>query len=536
MKYKKIFVGASALVATSLLIITPFSYKFSHNNGGFKPVIFNYSNYTNESVIPKINESFSFREYDDLPEFKNQLIEGKTIGGFSSDYQIAEFASQGLIKEIDYNAFFGTKGVVYDRTWAKNNFTDLVFKQMSNYDSFLEKEFLKKGFSPQQAKEKGQLWKFLIPYFTQDKVLGFNIEKLENLSRSQKDEWLNATPQEINAKFPDKSYVGILKTLKNLGGDNIIINDILRQNLAIGSTYDSTNPLITNKNPSGILTEENYKNLTNNFIQLIKEGTGYDLKKDSGSGIELEGSGQEIIEKLINPRTKTDVSIFYNGDSTQTIFPAFTFSKEYSNLDKNINFGRKNPVRIVRADNQISLLDGVVVSAGIDKNIETKFLKTIYENLYKGSFGTDTYSNGFFQNDIILEAGKSVEETINYLTKGAYSSEEYKKFSNNTPGFLNFDYVNYTPTTKYELNLVLNNYFGNIVKHLSEPITNDELTTGLGISYTQNEANILIKWGNYALNIETIRTNNSIYEIIVEPATDKVNTLAERYYFSQIKS
>lgn len=520
-KLKKYAIIGTSIIA-SAAVIAPFAYKYSLPNKGFKPAVYNYIEYISENSKSTIEKNFSYRTYEDSPEFKQLLLDGKTVGGISSDYQIAELAAKNLIKPIDFNSFFGTKNITYDRNWAQNNYSDFVFQQMANYDKYLYDNFILQGKSEEEASDLGQLWKWTIPYFTQDKVISFNIERLSNLSEEEKQIWLNETPEELNKRFEGKSYTAALEFLKEKGANKFAINDIFRQNNAIGSTYNKVNPLLNNPNPSGDLTLENYKTVTDNFVSTVEKGTGF--KINDTAHIELNSSDAEILSNLINPNRNDAVGIIYNGDAIQTLFTSFVFPDFYGNA----NLKEKNPVRTIRVSNQISIFDGLVVANNISsKEEETKLLSTFYKAAYEGSYGLNEYQNGIFESDLNkgnLNNSKNVVSAINYLTEkdtqlGKSQFENFQK----TSAFSNYDFVSYTPPTRYEINLATNFYYNYLVNKIYSNFEEFQENGG-------KKKELIETWANYIINIYKIPNTSILKPIIITPATNIVNSLALSYY------
>ncbi|AAT27538.1 spermidine/putrescine ABC transporter substrate-binding protein [[Mycoplasma] mobile] len=517
--WQKISIIGSIIVSISAILIAPFAFKFSLPNAGFKPIIYNYADYISKDSRIILEKNFSYRTYNDAPQFKQQITEGKTIGGVSSDFQIAEFAIQNLIKPIDFNAFFGTTGIIYDENWAKDNYTDFVFQQMSNYDAFLQQKFIEQGKSLEEAKNLGQLWKWTIPYFTQDKVISFNVERLENLSAAEKQDWLKLSPEALNAKFAGMSYVDVFKKFRQLGAQKFAINDIHRQNNAIGSTYNPTNPSENNPDATGILNQANFRTQTDNFVKIVEEGTGFRI--NDPTRIELNPFNVEILSNLINPQRNDAVGVIYNGDAIQTLFTSFVFPEIY----KNPNLIEKNPVRTIRVANPISLLDGFVVANKISPELEKQFLSTIYSAAFDGTYGLGEFQNGILASDLSVSThteivgSATVVEAINKITaKDLIGENQYKKLAN-TNGFLNFNFVTYTPPTRYQNNIVLNHYYSDLVKNLYSGFKEFDIA----------KTTLIENWAKYIISINIPRLN-SLKTLVISPTNNFINSISLSYY------
>ncbi|SYV93374.1 Uncharacterised protein, partial [Mycoplasmopsis synoviae] len=133
-----------------------------------------------------------------------------------------------------------------------------------------------------------------------------------------------------------------------------------------GSAYTRLqNGSSTDKNYTGNVTFDNYKNQIDSFTNLIKDGTSNDVKDNQK--ITFEGDGLQIVNTLLDP-TRFDItsSLMYNGDAIDAYYGEDNF--------ESVGDGA---IRVVKFKNNLLLVDGLVVAA--TNNDETNEL--IYDTL-----------------------------------------------------------------------------------------------------------------------------------------------------------
>ena len=148
----------------------------SNMSVGFKIAIFNYKDYTSDDSKETMSKYFNYKEFNDLPDFSQALQANKTIGGVGSDYYNAKLALGGYIKplnfrkalHIDYRDKADLENILRTRVY-----TAAAWKQMSYFDSILADARLDND----QDGQVDKLWEYMIPYYMQNKVLVFNINR-----------------------------------------------------------------------------------------------------------------------------------------------------------------------------------------------------------------------------------------------------------------------------------------------------------------------------------------------------------------------
>ncbi|UWV93806.1 hypothetical protein ONA24_02590 [Mycoplasmopsis cynos] len=117
-----------------------------------------------------------------------------------------------------------------------------------------------------------------------------------------------------------------------------------------------------------------YKILIDSFADLIKDGTGYEIKDNKH--ITFKGDGLEIVNDLINPaRPDVNASILYNGDAIDAYYGSDNFP----------NVVGDGEIRGIKPKQNILLLDGYVVSSGLAKENASKYTKTVSQSIFSGS-------------------------------------------------------------------------------------------------------------------------------------------------------
>ncbi|MCU9932060.1 hypothetical protein NW733_05365 [Mycoplasmopsis felis] len=73
-----------------------------------------------------------------------------------------------------------------------------------------------------------------------------------------------------------------------------------------------------------IIVKVLYEILIDSFVDLIKDGTGFDIRNNKH--ITLKGDGLEIVNDLINPnRPDINAAIMYNGDAIDSYYGSDNF-------------------------------------------------------------------------------------------------------------------------------------------------------------------------------------------------------------------
>ena len=170
------------------------------------------------------------------------------------------------------------------------------------------------------------------------------------------------------------------------------------------------------------LTNDNYKQLLDNFSQMVLQATGH---KMSETGFNLfETDSDVILNNLINPDSYINVATLYNGDALDAYWGNDNF--------KSITDGDR--LRIIRSKNSIRILDAFVVSSDISTENKQDLLKFFNEEVFAHTFSTKAELDELYTAD---------------------SENFYKQ-----KGMLRiFDYVNYTVSAKGVYEFLVENYF-----------------------------------------------------------------------------
>lgn len=378
---------------------------------------YNYQDYIDgDSDSPNpldvISKSYKYHEFPDLPDFKQAILEERVAAGVGSDYLNAQLAGMGLLQKIDFSRLYG---ITPDKTvWShelQKIYTPEVWKQLSAFK--IKKYVQKSGGWVVQYDSLGKeindidgdgnedfLWEYMVPYFTQNKVIAFNPFKLPD-TNIHKTELTTKTQEQIETLFQVSghapTYAEALAKLKSYGFNKLMINDYFRDNLMIGSEASGT----FTGNVANKATGLSY---INNFKQLL---SGWNV-------IGWETSGVNSLSSLVKGyETDAQVSMLYNGDALYA----------YNGADIENGEGQ---VRIITPKNPTFLVDGVVIPSYLNGDWleQTRIYSTLRNALYQGVLVDSTNPN-YWSNMI----------------------------------FRNFDYVNYTPAFRQLHKFVENNYF-----------------------------------------------------------------------------
>lgn len=372
----------------------------------YKPTILNYEDYMYERGMDRLNQDFNYKTFGDLPEMEQALMDGRTIGGVGSDYYNAKWAAKGYIKKIDFHRAlhisYANKSEL--KTKLQQGYTAQAWKQMESFNSYLAQ----KKVDVDNDGVIDELWEFMIPYFMQSKVLTFNMKRGTT-------DWYNkvkgiTTQAGIDALFPDKSYLGLLKTLHDNGYNNFVVNDYARDNLMIGSELSGKF--------TGKVTTDNYKNHVDGFVNTIKQGMNLNI--NNGEEVIFESSGVGSLDHLVNPKENWGASFLYNGDALYAHYGGSSETDEGENI------------RTVEPTNPVFLLDGLVLAANAGETMENMFYNSTYEAFNKGWSGTlDTnFAAPATYGDELPPAAANFD-SVNYTTPFSDVYNHFQKGGNN---------------------------------------------------------------------------------------------------------
>ncbi|MGL5590977.1 MAG: hypothetical protein ACRDCH_02810 [Metamycoplasmataceae bacterium] len=269
-------------------------------------------------------------------------------------------------------------------------------------------EFFDKFIAP-NAKVKGDVdgdgivdrfSEYIIPIWINNKVFIYNSDK-------------------INGNVPDFtgndfSHESILKELRRSGVDIWSWVNAPIENSVVGSELDDVFDTT--------LTNDNYIKRIDQFSQIVKNGTGHEIS-DFSTNI-FEGDSDVVLQSTIDPKSFIQASYLFNGDALDAYWSEDNFS--------NVPTGT---IKLVKPENSLSFVDGFVVSSSISEKNHIELLQNLIPVFFEGKF----MSKEEISLAVTLEDGTIDWELL--------------------PALSNFDYVNYTPTSKGEYEFILENYF-----------------------------------------------------------------------------
>lgn len=416
----KLFWIIIAFVFSVGLVIIVVVFKFIYT---FQPSFYSYSSYVDPQTVKQINKKYTYKEYASANEFEFALENNKAIAGIGSDYSIVSLIRQGKIapirkemEKIIKKQYPFTTPLSWEDYW-----TEEAKQQMQEYDKYLKTEetqfFLKEKFNdPNDPKnpnnyDEFKFSDFVVPYFINDKVIALDTKKIWNkIDMTQEDVIKELKLDSQNTPTLEK----VLEAL-NTSNSNVKIqwtkNE--RENVVLGDTISNPKEKWNTE-----ITENNYLEWLNNFAKIVKDGTGFSM--DNTNKNLFDTDSDIILNNLINPTSKINVTMIYNGDALDAYYGHDNF--------QSIQDG--DCVRIIRSNYTVRVLDCFVVSSSISQNEKEKLLNNFNELLFNGMFSDE--------NELL-----------------AKDKNEF-----NTSGIIRiFDYVNYTPAAAGAYKYIYNNYF-----------------------------------------------------------------------------
>lgn len=375
--FKKTVYRNTALITGSLLSVGILSsvvtYKISEK---FKPSFYNYRASISKSNEEKIGQHFLYKQFNELSEFQNAILNNRAAAGIGTEYLATRLIIKGKLAKIDYSKFLNLPNLKeedYEEA-IKVILKPSVFNHLKSYDKYLK-------YDENGNEINAHLWEYFFPYFIQDAIIAYNIQKVKIDDKYKKvdenGELLNEIDfsKLLNSKNKDAfSMVDIMKTLGKVGYDKYIITDAIRDNMLYGSAYDILldEPYTrTDENFTGEVTEQTYDRLIKNFKDLIKDGSGFNI--NDTSHITFKGDGLEIVNTIVNPNDSTNVSIMYNGDGIDAY---------YSN-DNAASTVDGETIRFVRPNKNVYLVDGIMFSASNSEENNKLYMNYLTDNVYQ---------------------------------------------------------------------------------------------------------------------------------------------------------
>lgn len=439
------------------ILITMLGIKISNK---FKPSFYCYQSYMSPKNIKKINQKFDYKEFGEIAEFNKAILTNKAVAGIGSDSQTVNLIKRNALKKIDYEKIFG-KGIKTPKAFLRKE----IWDHLLEYDEYLKTDYWGNKFKDEHGNEENRhLWQYFLPYYSQDAIIAYNPSKI---NKELKDV---VFPKMVDNKAP---MIDILKTLSKEGYDSWAITNSIRDNLIYGSAYRSklTSGSQIDDESNGNVYSTTYELLINNFVKLIHDGTGYSVNNDKH--INFKSDGLELLNLLLNPHSKINAAIMYNGDGIDAFYSEDNF--------KNVANGT---IRYVRPLKNLLLVDGFVINNNKNSKLDDAVYDIAkqtwmsnYQKLYQAGvakFGTNVYE--VFNNpdtdenktkldiifqDAMQQLAQEKENNEIEISKQYPDSEQRPTYFENghNSGFDNFNYIGYTPTNLLEYQFVYDNYF-----------------------------------------------------------------------------
>ncbi|MBU4691208.1 hypothetical protein [Mycoplasma zalophi] len=492
-KVKKIITLFSGIILGLISVISVAFAITIKLDTGYKPSIYNYGSYLEPSIIKEFKSKYNYKVFNDINEFTTALNNEKAIAGVGSDFQAAQLIIDDKIKKIDFKLLFNIENNILNG--LKNIFRKEIIDHLIVYDNYIlslikinypQKLLTENTYDVDGDKKEDHFWEYVVPYYSQDKVIAYNVN-----NKFRPHIKLTEEEKENGIEFKDKSWFGIMKTLKEHGYTNFGWNNAYYDNLMIGAFYENY------KNPGTWIDEKtkklkqfdftNYTNAIDGFNNFIKDTTTFDIRDTKHNF--LIGDGLELLNTLIEPKlNKADAAILYNGDAIDAYYSSDNFSdtddgdikfirprNNYLLVDvwiqaKSLTTQQSNDFILELKNKLYNELDANESTKKIEQQYELSYLKTLKslvneseQELEENSIAKKIYDI-LNQNKIDKNLDKDIIQEILDLhleNEDAWADEFANAFGEvEYTEIINFDYVNYTPTLKATYNFIKKWYFG----------------------------------------------------------------------------
>lgn len=439
------FVGISGAIAGLV------SYKSTHK---FHAAFYNYKSYMSNANKAILNETYEYKEFDEIIQFSRAIINHKAIAGIGSDFQAVTLAKQGLIKKMDFQKLFHldfkpTQEQV--KTILKATYSPIVWDHLESYDAQLNEG--------NTSAVQNHLWEYMIPYYVQDIVVGINPTKFNPQKEPDKfpfdsekstDEVLRSNSkfltQQRKQKIDPYSLFNILNTLfkqESIQKDmrstikHLTITDAIRNNMILGTSYQNKEPISlldsTKENHSKygeLVTPENYKSFIEDFISLIEDASGYKL--NDTSHITLNPDGLKLLTELISDPSSglspSDAAIMFNGDALDAWYSS-------DNTDDQVP---DQTIRVIRPSTNLLLLDGIILSEGVSENTENQFYQSLSNSFLKNFDGLWTEYKALLSKNNTSDSW-SYDQNLRNQAMQNYSAKFYTQYLDQLVKNIEFD-------------------------------------------------------------------------------------------------
>ncbi|WP_416738820.1 hypothetical protein ACM0L0_01605 [Mycoplasma sp. 005V] len=415
--YRNLLICSSLLV-TGAVVGSALAYKATHQ---YKPAFYNFKSYMSEDNQDVLRQHFTYTQFSEISEFNNALINHKAAAGVGTDFLAAQLAKKGLITKIDYSVLFNDPSLKNNYQKTKNLvrlfLRDEIWNHLAQYNEELA-----------QA-NKGELWEYFFPYYSQDAVVAYNTLKnpIDPANREDADDKLSGIAtswlkeQDFGNQEAYNSFINVLKAVHANGFDSFIITDAMRDNMLYGSSYwllpdgDRTSSKFT-----GDVKSDTYKILIDSFKQLIKDGTGYDVRNNRH--ISFEGDGLELLNQLINPkRPDITAAIMYNGDAIDAYYGSDNYPA--SEKEEELGISHDGDIRVIKPKQNLLLVDGIMLSSANDQNENDLYLQILGQSIYsnlnsyweigKDKITLDNYNKALkvqFSENVTAQVWKQIQQ------------------------------------------------------------------------------------------------------------------------------
>ncbi|VEU62677.1 hypothetical protein [Mycoplasmopsis bovirhinis] len=352
----------------------------------YRPSFFNYKSYVSKANEDRINQTFDYKEFNEIDEFTVALNNNKAIAGIGSDFQVVDLIKRGFIQKINFEKLLDLKEPIKTKDELKailqKIYTPTVFKHLESYDVELTTDANGNVYN-----EPLHIWEYFVPYFHQDGVVAINPLKntktpIDDFHQKLKDNYKELSKTTTITNFTKQtkynSLINILNTTHKNGYENLLITDAVRVNMLYGSPYNVQNNKLKS-NYGQITTNENYQEIVNSFLNLIKLATNHSIESKIFS---FNGDGLEVLRTLLDVSINdVNAALMFNGDALDAYYSEDNELQTINKEGKSIPIPN-GTIEVIKFHENILLVDGLVVANKITKQTEDILYKTLRESIY----------------------------------------------------------------------------------------------------------------------------------------------------------
>ncbi|WP_426461546.1 hypothetical protein [Mycoplasma hafezii] len=363
-KIKKILFSTIGITVGLSCLSSLIAYKTKNS---FKPSFYNYKSYMSHDNINQVNKDFDYKVFDEINQFSKALINNKAAAGIGTEYLSINLIKNKLISKIDFATLLDDETLITCEKVEKalqQIYRPEIWEHLKSFDKYL-------------TNNEGSLWEYFIPYYSQDAIVGYNIQKnkIKNQGILKDNGEINFDATEFKNRFgvnKTHNLENILKVLKENNFTHLMITDAMRDNLAYASAYwKLPDNSYTDKKFTGEVHKNTYQELMIYFAELLKNSWNSDLK--DLNNISFKGDSLEIIRNLLNPQFKDhSAALMYNGDAMN----AYYASEHFSELKD------KTSIRGIKPKHNILLVDGFILARNNEKQ-NKQYLKSLSNSIFK---------------------------------------------------------------------------------------------------------------------------------------------------------